>query len=139
MTTAPTTILHDSVEMPMHGLGVFRTGDGNEVRNAVTWAIEDGYRLIDTAAIYRNETGVGRAVAAVGVPREDLFITTKLWNTDQGYESTLDAMSESLDKLGMIEEDARFLRFLRDVIDPNTDARQAFSFETDPSKDLRYS
>ena len=87
--------------MPMHGLGVFKTEDGQEVRNAVSWAIEDGYRLIDTAAIYENETGVGQAVSAATVPREDLFITTKLWNTDQGYESTLSAMSASLERLGM--------------------------------------
>jgi diketogulonate reductase-like aldo/keto reductase len=101
MTTAPKTTLHDTVEMPMHGLGVFKADEGDDVRNAVTFAIEDGYRLIDTAAIYRNETGVGQAVSAAGVPREDMFITTKLWNTEQGYESTLAAMSGSLDKLGM--------------------------------------
>lgn len=87
--------------MPMHGLGVFRTKDGDEVRNAVTWAIEDGYRLIDTATIYENETGVGEAVAGSGVPREEIFVTTKLWNTEQGYETTLAAMSASLDRLGM--------------------------------------
>lgn len=85
----------------MLGLGVFKSKDGDEVRNAVTWAIEDGYRLIDTAAIYRNETGVGEAVAASGVAREDIFVTTKLWNSEQGYESALAAMSASLDKLGM--------------------------------------
>jgi diketogulonate reductase-like aldo/keto reductase len=101
MTIAPTTTLHDNVEMPMHGLGVFKAGEGDEVRNAVTWAIEDGYRLIDTAAIYRNEAGVGDAVSSAGVPRDDLFITTKLWNTEQGYESTLAAMSASLKKLDM--------------------------------------
>jgi diketogulonate reductase-like aldo/keto reductase len=101
MNTPPTTMLHDSVPMPMHGLGVFRSRDGDEVRNAVTWAIEDGYRLVDTAAIYENETGVGEAIAASGVPREDIFVTTKLWNTEQGYETSLAAMSASLDKLAM--------------------------------------
>ncbi len=85
----------------MHGLGVFKADDGDEVRNAVISAIEDGYRLIDTAAIYRNEAGVGQAVSSAGVPREDLFITTKLWNTEQGYESTLAGMSGSLNELGM--------------------------------------
>jgi len=85
----------------MHGLGVFKSKDGDEVRDAVTWAIEDGYRLIDTAAIYRNETGVGEAIAASDVAREDIFVTTKLWNSEQGYESSLAAMSASLDKLGM--------------------------------------
>jgi diketogulonate reductase-like aldo/keto reductase len=85
----------------MHGLGVFQTKDGDEVRAAVTWAIEDGYRLVDTAAIYKNESGVGEAIAASGIPREDIFVTTKLWNTEQGYETTLAAMSASLEKLGM--------------------------------------
>lgn len=97
----PTTALHGNVEMPMHGLGVFKADDGDEVRNAVTWAIEDGYRLIDTAAVYKNEAGVGEAISSVHVPREDLFVTTKLWNTEQGYESTLGAMSASLGELGM--------------------------------------
>jgi len=101
MNELPHAQLHDSIEMPMHGLGVFQTKDGDEVRNAVTWAIEDGYRLIDTAAIYRNETGVGEAIDAVGVPRQDIFVTTKLWNSEQGYESALAAMSASLEKLNM--------------------------------------
>jgi diketogulonate reductase-like aldo/keto reductase len=87
--------------MPMHGLGVFKAQDGTEVREAVTWAIEDGYRLIDTAAIYRNERGVGEAIAASGIARRDVFVTTKLWNTEQGYETSLAALSDSLDKLGM--------------------------------------
>lgn len=94
-------MLHDAVPMPMHGLGVFQTEDGVEVRNSVTWAIEDGYRLIDTAAVYRNETGVGEAIRASGVIREDIFVTTKLWNTEQGYAETLAAMSASLGRLGM--------------------------------------
>lgn len=101
MNSSPTTLLHDSVEMPMHGLGVFQTKEGEEVRDAVTWAIEDGYRLIDTAAIYRNEGGVGEAIAASGLPREDIFVTTKLWNTEQGFGTALGAMSASLDRLGM--------------------------------------
>lgn len=87
--------------MPMHGLGVFQTADGEEVRNAVKWAIEDGYRLVDTATIYRNETGVGRAIADSGVHREEIFVTTKLWNSDQGYEATLRALEASLERLGM--------------------------------------
>ena len=101
MTYPMTTLLHDDVEMPMHGLGVFQTDDGEEVTNAVTWAIEDGYRLIDTAAVYENEAGVGRAVEMSDVPREDLFITTKLWNTEQGYDSGLRALSSSLERLAM--------------------------------------
>lgn len=101
MTDTPVTQLHDSVSMPMHGLGVFQTKDGDEVRNSVTWALDDGYRLVDTAAIYKNETGVGEAIAASDVQRDDIFLTTKLWNNDQGYESGLAAFSASLDRLGM--------------------------------------
>jgi len=93
--------LHGSVSMPMLGLGVYQAGEGSEVRDAVTWAIEDGYRLIDTAAIYENEVGVGDAMAASGVPREDIFVTTKLWNTEQGYDTALRAMSASLGRLGL--------------------------------------
>lgn len=96
-----TTLLHDTVEMPMHGLGVFQAPDGEQVTRAVIWAIEAGYRLIDTASIYRNEAGVGEAVRACGVPREELFITTKLWNDEQGYESGIAALEASLERLGM--------------------------------------
>lgn len=101
MTYPMTTLLHGAVEMPMHGLGVFQADDGDEVTNAVTWAIEGGYRLIDTAAIYKNEAGVGRAVMMSDVPRDDLFITTKLWNTEQGYESGMRALRSSLERLAM--------------------------------------
>lgn len=101
MTSTPHALLHDTVSMPMHGLGVFKSKEGDEVRDAVTWALEDGYRLIDTAAIYRNEAGVGESIAASGIGRDEIFVTTKLWNTEQGYETALAAMSASLDKLGM--------------------------------------
>jgi diketogulonate reductase-like aldo/keto reductase len=87
--------------MPMHGLGVFKAENGPQVRDAVTWAIEQGYRLVDTAAIYRNERGVGEAIDNSGIPRDELFVTTKLWNTAQGYDPTLAALSESLEKLGL--------------------------------------
>lgn len=94
-------VLNNGVRMPWLGLGVFQVADGDEVRNAVRWAIEEGYRSIDTAAGYRNETGVGEAIRESGVPREELFITTKLANPDQGYESTLRAFEESRRKLGV--------------------------------------
>ncbi|AGA56699.1 aldo/keto reductase, diketogulonate reductase [Thermobacillus composti KWC4] len=87
-------VLNNGVRMPWLGLGVFQVADGEEVRNAVRWAIEEGYRSIDTAAGYRNETGVGQAIRESGVPREELFITTKLANSDQGYESTLRAFEK---------------------------------------------
>ncbi|TLS38673.1 aldo/keto reductase [Pseudalkalibacillus caeni] len=94
-----TTRLHNGVEMPWLGLGVFKVEEGEEVISSVKAAIEAGYKSIDTAAIYGNEEGVGKAIAESGVPREELFITTKLWNSEQGYESTLAAFEESLKKL----------------------------------------
>jgi methylglyoxal/glyoxal reductase len=93
--------LQNGVKMPWLGLGVFMTEEGEQVVNAVKYALKAGYRHIDTAAIYRNETGVGQAIREAGVPREDLFVTTKLWNSEQGYESTLKAFDESLEKLGL--------------------------------------
>jgi len=94
-------ILYNGVKMPWLGLGVWRAQEGGEVENAVKTAIRIGYRSIDTAAMYGNEAGVGRAVRESGVPREELFITTKVWNTDQGYDSTLAAFEASLQRLGM--------------------------------------
>lgn len=96
-----TTTLHNGVKMPWLGLGVFKVEDGDEVVRSVTFALENGYRSIDTAAIYKNEEGVGKALAKADVPREELFITSKLWNGDQGYESTLKAFESSLEKLGL--------------------------------------
>ncbi|MCR2823669.1 aldo/keto reductase [Lederbergia panacisoli] len=87
--------------MPWLGLGVFQVEDGDEVINSVKYALEAGYRSIDTAAGYRNETGVGTAIKQSGIAREELFITTKLANSDQGYESTLQAFEESRRKLGL--------------------------------------
>lgn len=96
-----TAELHNGVQMPWFGLGVFRAEDGKEVEQAIHWALEAGYRHIDTAAVYGNEKGVGAAIKSSGVPREEIFVTTKVWNADQGYESTLKACDESLRKLGM--------------------------------------
>jgi methylglyoxal/glyoxal reductase len=96
-----TTTLHNGVEMPWLGLGVFLVKDGEEVVNSVKVALEAGYRSIDTAAVYKNEEGVGKAIAESNVPREELFITTKVWNADQGYEATLAAFDVSLKKLGL--------------------------------------
>lgn len=101
LTIDTTVTLHDSVAMPVLGLGVFQTEDGIEVENAVRWALEAAYRHIDTASLYRNEPGVGRAVAASGLPRQDLFVTTKVWNSEQGYESTKQSLRNSLDRLDM--------------------------------------
>ena len=96
-----TITLNNGVAMPQLGLGVWQTKDGAEVEQAVTTAIDCGYRLIDTAAVYGNEEGVGRAIAASNIPRGELFITTKLWNADQGYDNTLKAFDKSLARLGL--------------------------------------
>lgn len=94
------TVLHNGVEMPWFGLGVFKVEEGPELVNAVKTAIKQGYRSIDTAAIYANEKAVGEGIREgmkeAGISREDLFITSKVWNADQGYEETLAAYEESL-------------------------------------------
>ncbi|MEH7012298.1 aldo/keto reductase [Neobacillus niacini] len=92
-------ILNNGVEMPILGFGVFQIQDENECEQAVYDAIMTGYRLIDTAASYLNEEAVGRAIKRSGVPREELFITTKLWVQDAGYESTKKAFARSLERL----------------------------------------
>ncbi|MCB0037573.1 MAG: aldo/keto reductase, partial [Anaerolineales bacterium] len=96
-----TTTLNNGVEMPWFGLGVFKTEPGPEVERAVTAALEVGYRSIDTAKLYGNEVGVGKAVRASGLPREEIFVTTKVWNSDQGYESTLKAFEASAERLDL--------------------------------------
>jgi diketogulonate reductase-like aldo/keto reductase len=95
------TTLNNGVKMPWLGLGVYKAKDGEEVEQAIHYALKAGYRLIDTAAFYQNEAGVGRAIAKADVAREDLFVTTKVWNSDQGYESTLQAFETSRKKLGL--------------------------------------
>lgn len=96
-----TTTLNNGVKMPWFGLGVFKVEEGQELVNAVKTAIQHGYRSIDTAAIYENEEGVGQGIKESGIVREDLFVTSKVWNADLGYESTLAAYQTSLDKLGL--------------------------------------
>lgn len=96
-----TTTLNNGVKMPWFGLGVFKVEEGPELVNAVKTAIQHGYRSIDTAAIYENEAGVGQGIKESGIAREDLFVTSKVWNADLGYESTLAAYQTSLDKLGL--------------------------------------
>ncbi|KGP91375.1 glyoxal reductase [Pontibacillus chungwhensis BH030062] len=93
--------LNNGVDMPRLGLGVFKAEDGEEVINAVKWALEHGYRSIDTAAAYKNEEGVGQALKDSGLSRDEIFVTSKLWNSDQGYEETLQAFETSLEKLGL--------------------------------------
>ncbi len=92
--------LNNGMKMPQLGYGVWQVPD-NEAAEAVTEALKVGYRSIDTAMIYKNEQGVGQALKETTVPREELFITTKVWNSDQGYDSTLRAFDESLERLGL--------------------------------------
>jgi len=96
--TSPTLTLNDGRPMPQLGFGVWQVENGLAA-SVVKEAIDAGYRSIDTAAVYRNEEGVGEAIGSAGVPREDLFVTTKLWNDDQGYDTTLRAFDASLERL----------------------------------------
>lgn len=100
LTINSTKTLHNGVEMPRFGLGVYKMTDKEEAVNAMITAIEAGYKAIDTAAVYENEQEVGEAVRNSAVKREDLFITSKVWNTDQGYDQTLRAFEASLERLG---------------------------------------
>jgi diketogulonate reductase-like aldo/keto reductase len=98
-TEVPVLTLRDGVEIPQLGFGVFQIPP-EETQESVEEALGAGYRHVDTAAAYRNEAGVGAAIAATGVRREDVFITTKLWNCEQGYDSTLRAFEQSIERLG---------------------------------------
>lgn len=99
-TSVPAMTLRDGVEIPQLGFGVFQIRP-EDTQQAVEEALEVGYRHIDTAAAYRNERGVGAAIAASGIPRDQIFVTTKLWNSNQGYETTLGAFRKSLSRLGL--------------------------------------
>lgn len=98
MTNSPLLTFHNGVSIPQLGFGVWQVAD-DAAEAAVSEALRVGYRHIDTAALYQNEAGVGRAVAASGIPREDIFITTKLGNPDHGYDAALRAFDTSLEKL----------------------------------------
>jgi 2,5-diketo-D-gluconate reductase A len=99
-TVVPSLSLHDGVEIPQLGFGVFQVPP-EDTQETVEEALATGYRHIDTASAYRNERGVGAAIAASGIPREEIFVTTKLWNSQQGYDSTLGAFRKSLDRLAL--------------------------------------
>lgn len=103
--------LNNGVTIPRFGLGVFRTGQGGATKSAVLAALAAGYRHIDTAHIYRNEEEVGAALRESGIPRSEVFITTKLWNDDQGYDSALRAFDKSLRALGLTELDLYLLHW----------------------------
>jgi diketogulonate reductase-like aldo/keto reductase len=97
----PSKTLANGVEMPYLGLGVYKMEDHEEALNAMDTALKLGYRAIDTASLYNNEREVGEAIRASGIPREEIFVTTKVWNNDQGYDETLRAFETSLKKLGL--------------------------------------
>ncbi|MGG0718412.1 aldo/keto reductase [Robertmurraya massiliosenegalensis] len=96
-----TVALHNGVHMPWFGLGVYKVTDQSEIVEVVSAALKHGYRHIDTASFYQNEEGVGKGIRDSGVSREDIFVTSKVWNDEQGYEETLEAFDNSLRRLGM--------------------------------------
>jgi 2,5-diketo-D-gluconate reductase A len=100
VAAVPNLTLHDGVEIPQLGYGVFQVPP-DDTQAVVEEALAAGYRHIDTAAAYRNEKGVGAAIAASGLPREEVFVTTKLWNSSQGFDSALETFEKSLGRLGM--------------------------------------
>ncbi|KYD08658.1 MULTISPECIES: aldo/keto reductase [Heyndrickxia] len=116
--------LNNGVKMPQLGFGVWQVKD-DEATAAVTKAIEVGYRSIDTAMIYENEKGVGKALKQTSVPREELFITTKVWNSDQGYENTLRAFDESLERLGLDYVDLYLIHWPTPEFDQYVDTYKA--------------
>jgi 2,5-diketo-D-gluconate reductase A len=100
MTTSPLLLLNDGRSIPQLGLGVYKVADA-VAADTVRLALEAGYRHVDTAALYENERGVGQGIARSGLPREQVFVTTKVWNTDHGYDRTMRAFDESLGKLAL--------------------------------------
>jgi 2,5-diketo-D-gluconate reductase A len=116
MTNVPTLTLNDGTQIPQLGFGVFKV-DPAETERIVSDALEVGYRHIDTAAVYGNEVGVGRAIEKSGIPRDELWITTKLWNSDQGTQSAKDAMDLSLEKLGVEQVDLYLIHWPRPDLD----------------------
>ncbi|HVO55671.1 MAG TPA: aldo/keto reductase [Solirubrobacterales bacterium] len=124
-TSIPSVTLHDGVEIPQLGFGVFQVPPP-ETQATVETALEAGYRHIDTAAAYRNEAGVGAALAASGLPRDDVFVTTKLWNAEQGYDSTLAACERSLQALGTDHVDLYLIHWPVPAHDLYLDTWRAF-------------
>jgi 2,5-diketo-D-gluconate reductase A len=123
--TVPATALNNGVEIPSLGFGVFQVPP-DEAADVVRAALEAGYRSIDTAAAYQNEEGVGKALADSGIPREELFVTTKLWNSDQGYDSTLRAFDASMAKLGLDVLDLYLIHWPLPSRDAYVDTWRAF-------------
>ncbi|GLV79139.1 aldo/keto reductase [Streptomyces hygroscopicus] len=125
MSKVPFITLNNGVRMPQLGFGVWQVPD-DEAQVAVRHALDAGYRSIDTAAIYGNEEGTGKALAASGIARDELFVTTKLWNGDQGYDSTLRAFDTSLTKLGLDYVDLYLIHWPLPQTDKYVDTWKAF-------------
>ncbi len=121
----PSVTLHDGVEIPQLGFGVFQVPP-EDTQKVVEEALAAGYRHIDTAGAYRNERGVGAALAASGIPREEVFVTTKLWNSQQGHDSTLEAIGKSLGRLGMERVDLYLIHWPAPPQDLFVDTWRAF-------------
>jgi len=124
-TTAPSLRLHDGIEIPQLGFGVFEVPP-EETQSAVELALEVGYRHIDTAAAYGNESEVGSALASSGLSREDYFVTTKLWNSEQGHDSTLVAFEASLERLGLDHVDLYLIHWPVPTVGRFVDTWRAF-------------
>src|SRR3989442_10234871 len=137
-----TVKLNNDVRMPILGLGVYQSPPRRVTRNAVNFALRIGYRHVDTARIYGNEADVGEAVRESGVPRGDLFVTTKLWNSDQGYDSTLRACEASLKtRIGLFGPLSRALPSAgcsQRVLERNGDAAQEGEMPSDWSQQLHH-
>ena len=124
MTLSPTLTFNDGNTIPQLGYGVWQVED-DVAEKVVRQAFEAGFRHIDTAKIYGNEAGVGRAIASSGLSPEQIFITTKLWNADQGYESTLAAFEESMDRLGLDTLDLDLIHWMQPKQDKYVDTWKA--------------
>ncbi len=120
----PHLTLNDGHRIPQFGLGVWQIDD-DEAQRVVSEALEVGYRHIDTARVYKNEAGVGRAIAASGIPRDELFITTKLWNSDQGRDTVRPAAEASLERLGLAQVDLYLIHWPSPKYDKHVESWEA--------------
>jgi len=125
VSKVPAVTLNNGVAMPQLGFGVWQVPDRRAAR-AVATALEAGYSSIDTAAVYGNEKGTGKALAASGLPREELFVTTKLWNTDQGYDAALRALDASLGRLRLDYVDLYLVHWPQPALDAYQETWRAF-------------
>jgi 2,5-diketo-D-gluconate reductase A len=125
MSTVPSLAMNNGLQIPQLGFGVFLVPP-EETKQAVTEALKCGYRLIDTAQGYQNEEGVGAAIAESDVPRDELFITTKLTNSEQGYDTTLTAFDGSMEKLGIAVLDLFLIHWPQPMFDQYVDTWRAF-------------